>query len=139
MLNKWVLFQKTKQKNQKNPNQPKKAHKNKLTEKTQQDKKPHTIIIYHLAAGIYFYEIFLEISKWESDYLLLILIQRRIKFLLSKPEKKFRRDLRRLNSLQITFNMYAISDRGFALHTGLHLCQEAISKVFQHYEKFCAN
>lgn len=80
---------KTKKKNQKNPNQkttePKKTHRNKLTEKTQQHKKPHTIIIYHLAAGIYFYEIFLEISKWESNYLLFNLIQRRI----TKPEKKF--------------------------------------------------
>lgn len=76
---------KTKKKNQKNPNQPKKTHRNKLTEKTQQYKKPHTIIICHLAAGIYFYEIFLEISKWESNYLLFNLIQRRI----TKPEKKF--------------------------------------------------
>lgn len=105
----------------------------------QQYQKTPPIITYQLAAGINFCEKYLEISKWESGSFFSGLRQGHIKFLLSNPEKHFKRDLGRLNSLQITFNLCASSDRGCALHIGSHLREVAISKVFQYCERFSAN
>lgn len=145
MMNKWALFKKKKKhKHKQNPKEQtskqKTPCKNKLTEKNPNNtKKNPPIITYQLAAGIDFCEKYLEISKWESGSFFSGLRQGHIKFLLSNPEKHIKRDLGRLNSLQITFNLYASSDRGCALHIGSHLREVAISKVFQYCERFSAN
>lgn len=93
------VFSKIKTKTKSKTNkQKKKPRKNKLTEKktpTTEKKPPHN----HLAAGMDFCEIFLEISKRGSDALFFNFRQGHIKFLLSTPEKHFTRDLGRLNSL----------------------------------------